>query len=103
MAKVAKASRQLINGQEPTVRVDGVESRCADGAGDATGDRVNGLFLPAKPVCVASIEQDVPSGIRRSGGGVKQATEAGTRRREVPDSRGVSVSYTHLRAHETVL
>src|ERR1019366_2164755 len=67
-----EASCQLLGGQKACVLVDVGQRRSADGAGDVTGDRVDGLVLPPEAVGGASIEQEVPGGIRRCVCGVQE-------------------------------
>src|ERR1019366_3670391 len=87
-AEFMEASCQLLGGQETPVPVDVGQRRRTDGAGDVTGDGIDGLVLPSEAVGGASIEQEMPGGIPRGACGVQEAAHTHAGCGEVASSRG---------------
>src|SRR5450631_2144495 len=82
-----EAPCQLFGWQETPVPVDAGQRRSADGAGDVTGDRIDGLVLPSEAVGGASIEQEMPGGVPRCVCCVQDATHTRAGCCEVASSR----------------
>ena len=56
---------QLFGRPKTPAPVDAGQRKSADGSGDVTADRIDGLVLPSEAVGGASIEQEMPGGIPR--------------------------------------
>src|SRR5450759_1168120 len=82
-----EAPCQLFGGPETPVPVDAGQRRSIDGAGDVTGDRIDGLVLPSEAVGGASIQHEMPDGIPRGACSVQEAAHANAGCCEVASSR----------------
>jgi len=82
-----EAPCQVSGRQEAPVLIDVGQCRRADGAGDVTGDRIDGLVLPSEAVCWSSIQQETAGGLPHGVCGVQEPAHTHGGRCEVASSR----------------